>query len=348
MASATIYAGPGKLLFNGVALWPEQVNGLMTYKINQQKLDFAQAMHGRAGSQLGDTVGKVSLTPFDNWSAIPALLPTYIGAGSNGNPGALFVGQRPHNPITGGGGAADIPGVIWNPLGLEITIKRLAVTRHPDIHLGVGKALFGPVELTALPRSTNGASPVSIGTSDAFHAAIVESGATDPGGTFGLGDFVRDAWTGVWGNVAGFGGDGNSLPIQAEDEWVISTNATYNEIKVQGQTIAMELASVEYMAHGRPYGPTWTQINAAVLTSRLLGSRWGFPGGPLAQQQDFTLTSASSLKHITLINCDVHEEGFEFGGTRLTTGEIGFVTQVVYAGAGGGATNPPQLITFSQ
>lgn len=339
--TANIYAGPGKLLFQGVALWPEQVNGLMTYDIEQQKLDFAQAMHGRAGSQLGDTTGKVSLTPFDNWSAIPIVLPTYLGVTSSAGTGALFVGQRPHNPISGGGGAADSAGVIWNPLGLQITIKRLAVTRHPDIHLGVGKALFGAIELTALPRSSNGASPVAIGTADAFHT-IVESGAADPGGQFGLTDFVRESWTGVWGNVPGFGGDGGSLPIQAEDEWVISTNAQYNEIKVQSQTLAMELASVEFMARGRPYGPSWTQIQSASQTSRLLGSRWGFPGGPLAQEQDFVLTSASSAKTITLVNCDVHGAGYEFGGTRLTTGEIGFVTQVKFVG---GAPQPQ--IVFS-
>jgi hypothetical protein len=331
MPTANIYAGPGKLFFQGVALWPEQVNGLMTYRITQQKLDFAQAMHGRVGSQLGDTVGKLTITPFDNWSAIPHLFPAYIGASYAGGAAQLFAGQRPHNPFPFGGGAAgaDIPGTIWNPQGLTIVINRLAVTRHPDLHLGVGKALFGAAEFTSLQSSTAGTSPVPIGNLDAFFS-INESGQPDPGGQFGLADFVRESWTGAWGTVAGFGGDGGaSLPVQAEDEWIISCNATYNEIKVQQQTLAMELASVEFMARCRPYGPSWTQIKTAAMTGRLLGSRWGSPGS-LGAIQNLVLTSASSAHTITLANVDLHEAGFEFGGTRLTTGEVGFVTQVQF------------------
>ena len=317
---ATIYAGPGKLVFGGAVFWPQQENGQLVYRIDQQKQDFANSMFGRVGSTLGGTIGKITVTPFDNWSAIPVLYPQFLGVSSAGA-GALQIGTRPHN-VNGG---ADVVGKIWNPSGLLISVNRLAITRHPDMHLGVGKPLFGQVELTALPSIAIG---LAVETLNSFHA-ITENGAADPGITFITADFVREAWTGVWGTAPGFGGDGGAA-IQAEDEWTISCSAKYDEMKVQEQTLAMKLSSVEFMAKVRPYGPTWTQINTQVMTGRKLGSRFGNPGTQGAQA-NLSLTSASSGKIITLENCDVQTEGFEFGGARLTTGEIGFVTQLVPA-----------------
>lgn len=318
MAAFTIYAGPGKLYVGTTVLWPQGENGELRYVITQEKNDAGQAMHGRVASTLGDTTGLISLTPFDNWSALGLLFPAFIGVSVGATSGAMVIGTRPH-------GTTDVPGKIWNPNGTGIVVKRVAVTKHPDIHLGVDKPLFGAMEFTALPASSSGVF-AAIGSAAAFHT-ITESGMADPGGNMILTDFIREAWTGAWGTVTGFGGDGGAA-LQAEEEWVISADVKYSKLSVQKQTLAMKLDSVQFMAKFRPVGPTWTNIEAAALTGRALGSRWAFPTSNAAPSAatDLVLTSTSG-KTVTLKNCDVQGEGFEFGGTKLSTGELAFITQ---------------------
>jgi hypothetical protein len=59
--------------------------------------------------------------------------------------------------------------------------------------------------------------------------------------------------------------------------------------------------------------------------------------------------SGPNGKSITLKNADVVGAGFEFGGTRLGTGEIGFVNGMAFSGGGSGqngqAVQP--LLVFS-
>lgn len=335
--STTYYSGPGKLYRNAVAFWPD---GLLKYEISQEKDDIIAAMHGRIGSTLGDTIGKISFTPLDNWTELAQYFPTYLGVTTLGgsNAGALLIGQRPHNPLSGGSYASDTPATIWNPDGLKIVVVRTAFTKHPDLHLGAGVKLFGGVELTALPSTSSGA-VTSIGSSAAFHT-ITESGASDPGGNMITSDIVREPWTGAWGTITGFGGDGGA-PMQVEDEWTLTSDISYSALKVQKQTVHMKLESVQFMIKGRLTLPTWTQIEANVLTGRALGSRWAYPGAQ-GSAIDLVLTSAIAGKTITLKNCDVMGEGFEFGGTKLGTGEVGFVSQVSFSS---GAPQP--LLVFS-
>ncbi len=105
---------------------------------------------------------------------------------------------------------------------------------------------------------------------------ITESAAGDPGGQMTMADFVLwGEWTGAYGAVAGFGGDGGSA-IEAEDDWTISTQVKLSPLPVQKLTRAFKLDSVEFMAKVRPYGPTHTNIDAAIglNNGRLLGSRF--------------------------------------------------------------------------
>lgn len=341
----TVYSGPGKLFYNGrTVIWPQAINGQMIYQLNQTKMDYGNAMFGRTGSILGGTVGRLTVTPYDNWAALIDLFPPYIGATTQTAAGVLRIGQRPHNPD----GAGDVSATIWNPNGVSIKLNRCACTRHPDLHLGTGKPLYGQAEFTTLPTSTNGNNQVSVGDPNAFHT-ITEAGAADPGGVYTTADFVREAWRGAWGTIAGFAGDGtfNGAPLQAEEEWIVSTNATYDPLPVQEQVQAFKLASVEFMAHCRLFGPTWTQIDNAVALGRRLGSRFANPGDEGAQQ-DLVLYSQSG-KSITIYNADAHGEGFEFGGTRLATGEVGFVTQLVASGSlqSAGVSGVKPLIVFS-
>jgi hypothetical protein len=137
----------------------------------------------------------------------------------------------------------------------------------------------------------------------------------------------------VWGAVPGFGTGVGATAIQAEDEWTIETNVKYSQLRVQGRTVGFKLDSAAFMARVRPYGPTQTQIMNRV-GSHFLGGRLG--------SADLVLTASLSGTTITLKNAEVHGAGFEFGGTALGTGEIGFVNEMRFS-----AGAPLSLLEFS-
>jgi len=269
---------------------------------------------------------RIAFAPFDHWGALGLLFPPALGVSVGSVAGVLAIGARPH-------GATDVPCKIWTPDGRLYTFPRAAVTRHPELHLGIAKPLFGRTEITAIVATGK-----SLGDAAALYT-IAESGAADPGGQMGLADFARGAWTGVWGTAAGFGGEVNGTPIEAEDEWVLSNEVKYSPLPVQKLARAYQLDSVKFMARVRPYGPTHTQIDAAIGLNhgRLLGSQ--IAGSATAA--DLVLTGPNA-KTITLKCADVVGAGFEFGGTRLGTGEIGFVTTVQFTGG-----VPQPLLVFS-
>ncbi len=330
--AATLYSGPGKIYMGTTVLWPQDINGQIAATVEQTADDVANAMFGRVSSTQGDATVKVTITPFDNWGALGLLFPAFIGAKVGATAAALQIGTRPHNPS----GGSDVPAKIWTPDGRLYTVLHAAITKHPDLHLGVSKPLFGPTEITGIA-----ATGVALGAGNCLYT-IVESAGADPGGQMTLADFERGEWFGVYGNAgtpAGFGTGGGATPIEAEDEWTISCEVKYSPLKVQQLTRAFKLDSVKYMVKVRPYGPTHTQIDNAIGINsggRSLGAR--FASGTA---YDLVLTGPGN-KTITLKNADVVGAGFEFGGTKLGTGEIGFINGMTYA-----AGVPNSLIEFS-
>ena len=326
----TIYAGPGKLYFNSIGLFPEGENGAIKAEVHQETLDVASGFHGRMASVQAGASVKISISPFDSWGALATLFPTFLGVSVGASTGALVIGTRPHN-VAGG---SDVAAVIWTPDGRSYSFPHAAITKHPDIHLGLDKALFGPIEMTAILATGK-----AMGSSGAFYT-LTASGAADPGGAMTLGDFERGAWTGVWGTAAGMGGDATPYPIEAEDEWVITSEIKYTALSVQKLIRAYKLDSVKFMAKVRPYGPTQANIDTAIginAGGRLLGSQIASS----TTAQDLVLSGPGS-KVITLKKADVVGAGFEFGGTKLGNGEIGFINTMQFtAGA------PQPLLTFS-
>lgn len=323
-----LYAGPGKLFFNAIALWPEGDNGAISARVIQEAQPASTGMHGRQTYTQGNGNVEITMTPFDNWGALATLFPAYLGVKVGLTAAALVIGTRPHNPA----GAGDAAAKIWSAdnAGRMYTFPRAGIIRHPDLHLGVGKALFGPITMMGLLATGK-----NMGDAAAFYT-ITETAAADPGGQMTLADFERGEWTGAWGTVAGFGGDGGAT-MEAEDQWTITSEIRYTPLPVQKLVRAYKLDSVAFMAKFRPYGPTHTQIDTQIglNNGRILGARFANPGNDL-------LLTGPGGKTITLKNADVVGAGFEFGGTRLGNGEVGFVNGMTYtAGA------PNSLLEFS-
>lgn len=325
--SATIYAGPGKVFFNSVGIQANDTNGQIVAKTVQDTDPASVSMFGRVGYLQGNVVETIDLTPWENWGLIPTLLPVYLGVSHGATAGVLKIGTQPHNPA----GAGDAPAVIWTPDGRSYTFPRTAIIKHPDINLGANKPLFGAMQLVNIIASAK-----AMGASGAFHT-VTETAATDPGGAFITSDFDRGAWYGAWGTSAGFGGDGGAA-LEAEDGFTISTAVKYSPLPVQKLVRAYKLDEVYFMCKGRLFGPTHTQITAAtgINSGRTLGQYI-----PTTNAADLVLTGPNT-KTVTLKNADIVGAGFDFGGTKLGTDEVGFVTGMTFtAGA------PQPLLVFS-
>jgi hypothetical protein len=288
--------------------------------VTQATEDLVSGFHGHLAEEQANVEAKIILAPTANWTALGLAYPAAFGVKIGATAAALAVGTRIHT------GA---PAVIWTPDARLYTFVNAALSKPPDLHLGVGKALFGDLEIACIGDLTK-----AIGTA-AFLYTIAESAGADPGGHMGMADYVNGQWTGVYGAVAGFGA---ATPMQAEEEWTVSSEVKLQPLTVQKLCRGLLLTSVRYMVKARLVGPTQTQIDAAIgfHSSRLLGSRFA-SGTPI----NLVLTDNNSHT-ITLKNADVKGVGFEFGGSRLGTGETAFVNAMTFT-----AGVPDSLIEFS-
>lgn len=301
MDRTKIYAGPGKLFMSTISLWPEGENGQIGLTFQQEDDAVATAIHGFVDETQADAMVKVTVNPFDLWDALPVLWPTYIRTPAPGT--RIF-------------GAADVPCKVWSPDGRIYDVKNVAVTKHPELSLGVGTPLFGDIELTGLIANNK-----NYGDADGF-LTITESNGADPGGQMAMTNFVRGRWTGVWGTDAGWGGEAEGVAVEAADKWTITPEVKYDFLKVGKLSRSAKLASVRIMAKCRPVGPTHTQILAATKAQAggVLGGRRGTDAGG----KTLVLTGPGG-KTITLNGAMLKGAGFNFGGTELGTGEVGWV-----------------------
>lgn len=323
---STIYAGPGKvyMVTPGTSLQADGIEGKITMNLTETTADYAAGQWGHIGEQTVDQIVDMSFRPFDIWTSLPTLFPAYLGVDTSaiagGTAAALKVGTRPHAATVASGTHCKV----WTWDGRLYDILRAAIVGIPSLHLGVGKPLFGDARIVGLPDLS-----VAMGSSSYLIAsnAITESGATDPDITFAMTNFVREAWTGAWGSVTGF------TSIQSEEEWTIDTTAQFSPLKVQGRTLSMQFDSIKFIARCRPFGPTHTQIVGA-YGAHLQGQRLG--------SHDLVLTSSATSRSITLKNAEIKGAGFDFGGTVLGTGEIGFVQEMQFTTGA-----PTALLVFS-
>ncbi|HEX9048681.1 MAG TPA: hypothetical protein VF988_16765, partial [Verrucomicrobiae bacterium] len=319
------YTGPAKVYLNSVGLQANGAQGAVKATLNEKTSDAATSQFGKIAETLDDQTAEIDITPFDNWGLLATLFPSYLGVSVGATPGALLIGTRPH-------GAALAAAKIWTPDGRLYNFVRAAITTHPTLKLNSGEPLYGAIKITCLGDPTKSPGDASFLLSG---NAVTETAGADPGGAMTMADFIRGRWTGAWGTLAGFGGDAGA-PLEAEDGWEIVPDIKYHAVTVQKVTRHMVLDSVAFMAKARLVGPTQTQIAAAML-AHTAGSRFGAG----ANAADLVLTGPSA-KTITLKQAEIKGAGFEFGGTKLGNGEIGFVASMTFTT---GAAQP--LLVFS-
>ena len=337
--SLNIYAGPAKVTIAvGVAptkysFYPDGDAGAVKVDLIEGKVERGSAALGFQTHIVTAQSAKVSLTPYDSWSILPVLFPfscVHTGAGATAGP--LKIGGRAHDTAAGAANGLAPTSVFGLTNSNLYVLNRSAITKHPNMMLGVGKPLFDGLEITGLSDLTV-ISPKDIIT-------ITESSASDPDATF-TNDYINEKWTGIWGTIAGFGGGGSDVPMQAEDFWTLKTNATYNTRSIAGWPWHMDLKTVEFQLSAKIVGFTHTQlfdrIKAHVQGQALGASATG-------SGIDLTLTGATTAKTIALKNCEVSVDNsaISYGGSGLAAPQVTFYSRVTTLA---GAVAPSLIIS---
>jgi len=332
-ALSILYSGPGQVVLSqqgsNYAINTEGENGSLKIEYGEKRTKRSTAGFGYLKSTIDDQIVKVTTTPFDSWALLPALFPPYLGIGTAGaltTSGKLLIGTRPHDFAGGTLGASVINATaqttVYGLDGRLFTIARTAITKHPNIKLGVGMPLFGGIEITGLVPVANAIGPssgliaVSNDPQNSGGSAGTNNFVSGTTPSYGVPDFVNGHWTGALGSLTGF------TALDAEDGWDITVDAKYSPLTVQKRTCHYKLDGVEIVCKARLTGPSQTQINAQVLAHTL--------GGVLTGTPDNLVLNGPSGKSITLYDVEVFMEGsgFEFGGNKLSNGETAFVSNI--------------------
>jgi hypothetical protein len=292
---STLTRGPAYAAFDGANF---QFSGDSKIEIVPTTQIVRSALYGKIDETVSDLAVKCTGTPL-TWSSLSVLFP-YL---------TPTVGQRLY-------GNADLPLVWASNNGDVFTVANAAVTRMPDLTLGVEKDIMGPVEFTGLiinggdPESAN--SYYTIATGQAFSAPSLD-----------VTKVTRQHYTASWGSVAGF------TNFQAQDVWTIRHELELNPVKIQGRTVDMTVSGYRAMARCRPAEPTMANIDAALAmqgTGASQGRRLS------ATAADLVITGQNSVS-ITLKNAALKSAGFVFGGRPLRNGELGWVSTWVTTSA---------------
>jgi hypothetical protein len=207
-------------------------------------------------------------------------------------------------------GNADVPFQWLSNNGDLITVKAGAITRMPDLVLGVDKAAIGAFELSGV--IANGADP---DTASSYYT--IQTGQNNVPPAVVESTIPRQKYTATWGPNAGFD------PVQAQDAWTISHEIKLAPVKIQGRTVDMKILSYRAMAKCMPTEPTMAQIDAALGAQGQLKHGAFLSANP--SKADLVIAGAQSVT-VTVKNAVLKTAGFVFGGKPLRNGEVGWVS----------------------
>jgi hypothetical protein len=290
ISRSLLAGGPAYVNFNGANIPLGEDSRLEIAPVNSV---VSAALYGDIDEVYTDLIVKGTGTPltYQNLAALwPYLQPT-IG-------GRIF-------------GNADAPLQWVSNNGDVITVRAAAVTKMPDLILGVEKPGIGPVEFSGVvgngldPSASN--SYYTIATGQAFSAPAVAASS-----------IPRQKYTAAWGSAAGFSS------FQAQEAWTITHELKLAPIRIQGRTVDMKITSYRAMAKCMPAEPTMANIDAALLAQGAAAEH----GAKLSSTAaDLVITGAQTVS-VTVKNAALKTAGFVFGGKALRNGEIGFVSTI--------------------
>lgn len=290
ISRSLLAGGPAYVNFNGANIPLGEDSRLEITPVNRV---ISAALYGEIDEVYTDLVVKGTGTPltYDNLAVLwPYLQPT--------------IGQRIF-------GNADAPLQWLSNNGDAIAVRAGAVTKMPDLILGVEKAGIGPMEFCGVVGNGLEAS-----ASNSYYTIASGQGFAPPAVL--TSKIPRQKYTAAWGSVAGF------TSFQAQEEWTITHELKLAPVRIQGRTVDMKILSYRCMAKCLPAEPTMANIDAALLAQ---GSA-AMHGAKLSSTAaDLVITGAQTVS-VTVKNAALKTAGFVFGGKALRNGEIGFVSTI--------------------
>jgi hypothetical protein len=216
-------------------------------------------------------------------------------------------------PIPGtdifGAVATDV--IIWTMGGQQITFKRSALTKMPDLNLAAGRQLFGEAQYTALGA-------LDEGWDVAGHFAAAASVAFNDT-SFAPADLKTLVYTAAWGSTAPW----NS--IETEDGFTLTFDLALSEVPSDKYGIAsMTLTSVKVSAKCVPHHITEAQVLAAIGADGT-GAGRGKSVYRTGRVNSLVLTSGSTNPNFSLFNATINTIPLQAGVESNRAGEMEFM-----------------------
>lgn len=290
--------GPCKITDNATVIYSE---GDVQLVPNPVYRDIPSSVGGVNDSVLVDLTWTVKFTPKSVYTAayraalVPSALTNFTATGSR-----LL-------------GAANRSVTILGADGEQYLLARAALTKMPEMYMGLGNSLWGDCEYTAFIKTA--AAPAD---ADAFYTATT-------GVTWSQTDFPTEhqeaLCTGAWGAVTGW------TTVYAEEGFKLSHELKLEPVKQGNITVDMRVAGYRGMISFKPQGPTSAQLLTGLGlqgTSRGIGTRLS------AGAANFVVTG-SGLS-CTLAGAALNKGSFVFDSKLNRHGEIGMITAITTPG----------------
>lgn len=197
--------------------------------------------------------------------------------------------------------------------GERYVFHRCALTKMPELFLGLGAPLYGSVEFTAFIKTA-----AAFTDADAFYTQST-------GQTWSQSDFPTShqeaLCTAAWGAVTGW------TTVYSEDGFRIAHELGLADVKQGNVTVDKRITSYRAAAMFKPQGPTSAQLLSALQTQ---GTSKGIGTRRSTNAADFVITGSGIS--VTLPSTNLNKGNFTFSAKQNRHGEWGMITSLTTPG----------------
>lgn len=197
--------------------------------------------------------------------------------------------------------------------GERYVFHRAALTKMPDLFLGLGAPLYGAVEYTAFIKTA-----AAFTDADAFYTQTT-------GQTWSQSDFPTShqeaLCTAAWGAVTGW------TTVYSEDGFRIAHELGLADVKQGNVTVDKRITSYRAGCMFKPQGPTSAQLLSALQTQ---GSSKGIGTRRSTNAADFVITGSGIS--VTVESANLNKGSFQFSNKMNRHGEWGMINSLTAPG----------------
>lgn len=273
------------------------------------------ALAGEEDSVLVDLTWKLTFVPKSYYNYNPVLIPATA-------PNYNYVNWT----VSGGRIFGTVPGnrqvTLLGSDGQQYQFTRAILTRMPDVYLGLGRSMWGPVEYTAFIGYQN-----ALADATAFWTS-------SSGNSWSQADYAaisaahqESLFTGAWGAVAGF------TSVFAEEGFQITHEFRTEPVKQGNVTVDMKILTYRAMVAFKPQQPSEANLLAASQfgAGSGLGIGTRLTSGALANAHDFVMTDGNVT--VTAKSVALNRGQFFFDNRLNRLGEWGLITALTTPGS---------------